>query len=241
MTRRKTHKIFADVHRHGWAQALHHLTLRTVNGAVPFKILRGVWAGRADPLFLNYHQRYTPAFLTEETVRRFAQDPESGMSEGFVDEALAKGDECFAILDGPALASYGWYSIQPTRIDPPELFLRFDREHVYMYKGFTHPRYRGQRLHAIGMTIALEHYLSEGYQGLVSYIESNNFDSLKSAYRMGYEPFGSVYIGKIFGRYFTCRSRGCERFDFRVEPMDFQPARRENIHGRPRYTEGHQP
>jgi hypothetical protein len=32
-----------------------------------------------------------------------------------------------------------------------------------MYKGFTLKRYRGQRLHAIGMTRALEHYLSRGF------------------------------------------------------------------------------
>ena len=77
--------------------------------------------------------------------------------------------------------------------------LHFSPEYVYMYKGFTHPNYRGQRLHAIGMNLALQEYLDRGYRGLVSYIESNNFSSLKSAYRVGYRDFGRVAVWKIFG------------------------------------------
>ena len=65
---------------------------------------------------------------------------------------------------------------------------------------------------------ALQHYLSTGFRGLVSYVESNNFDSLKSVFRMGYAQFGSVYVVKLFGRYLTHSSRGCERLGFRVEP-----------------------
>jgi hypothetical protein len=86
-----------------------------------------------------------------------------------------------------------------------------------MYKGFTDSRYRGQRLHAIGMTRALEHYLSKGFGGIVSYVESTNFDSLKSCFRMGYRVFGSIYVVRIFGRDFAFSSPGCRRFDFRVE------------------------
>jgi hypothetical protein len=85
-----------------------------------------------------------------------------------------------------------------------------------MYKGFTDKRYRGQRLHAIGMTRALQHYLDTGYRGIVSYVESTNFDSLKSCFRMGYEVFGSVYVLQLFGRYFTLSSPGCKAFDFGV-------------------------
>jgi len=59
------------------------------------------------------------------------------MTEDFVAEALAKGDECFGILDGQTLAAYSWYSTKPTRIRPPDLFLRIDGHYIYMYKGFT--------------------------------------------------------------------------------------------------------
>src|SRR5437867_1404232 len=215
--RRNLRKIFSEVRRKGVSAALHDLSLKAVNAVVLFKILRGVFIERFDPAFLISPERYTPLFLPAETIRNFARDPENGMPEDFLAEALSKGDECFGFLDGERLAAYGWYSFTPTRIDPADLLLRFGGDYVYMYKGFTHPRYRGQRLHAIGMTLALRHYLSRGFDGLVCYIESNNFDSLKSAFRMGYTEFGSVYILKTNGGYLKYCGRGCEKFGFRIE------------------------
>jgi hypothetical protein len=219
MAQDRLHQAFDTLRRHGAARALHDWALKAVNSVVVLKILRGVWIERADPIFLQCPERYSRGFLPAEAIRKFARAPENGLSEDFVEEALSKGDECFGICDGGTLASYGWYSTTPTRIDPPDLFLRFSGDYIYMYKGFTHPRYRGQRLHAIGMTLALQHYLSAGSRGLVSYIESNNFDSLKSTFRMGYMEFGSVYVLKIFGRCLSYRSRRCKRFDFGIEPL----------------------
>ena len=80
----------------------------------------------------------------------------------------------------------------------------------------NHLRYRGQRLHAIGMTLALRHYRNSGYRGIVSYVEAQNFDSLKSCFRMGYSVFGSIYVIRVFGRHFAFSSTGCRRFDFRL-------------------------
>jgi hypothetical protein len=213
------HQAFNTLHRHGTAHALHDWILKAANSVVMLKILRGVWTERVDPSFVQCPETYTHGFLPAAVVREFARVPENGLSESFVEEALSKGDACYGICDGGTLASYGWYSTAPTRIDPPDLFLRFCRDYVYMYKGFTHLRYRGQRLHGIGMTLALRHYLAAGYKGLVSYIESNNFDSLKSSFRMGYSEFGSVYVLKLFGRCFSWRSRGCKHFEFGIETL----------------------
>src|SRR5437667_315175 len=82
-------------------------------------------------------------------------------------------------------AAYGWYASAATPV-APGLVLHFAPGYVYMYKGFTHDLHRGKRLHAIGMTRALQHYRSSGFKGVVSYVESSNFDSLKSCARMGY-------------------------------------------------------
>jgi hypothetical protein len=87
-----------------------------------------------------------------------------------------------------------------------------------MYKGFTHPQYRGQRLHAVGMNLALREYLNRGYRGLVSYVESNNFSSLKSVYRLGYRDIGSIAVWKAFGRPVMVRSRECRKFGLCFQP-----------------------
>lgn len=188
-----------------------------MNRALPFKVLRGVHVATPDPGFLACPARYAGAFLAPDALRRFAEDPATEMSPAFVEEALARGDQCYAMLDGENLAAYGWYSARPTPVGSPHLMLHFAAGYVYMYKGFTDPRHRGQRLHAIGMTRALRHYLSQGYKGIVSYVESANFDSLKSCFRMGYEVFGSVYLVRVFGRDFAFSTPGCAAFEFSVQ------------------------
>jgi hypothetical protein len=209
-------KAFRKRQRHGTGALLHLLCIRLINGLVPFKILRGLHVAKPHAGFVGYPPHYTPSFLAPRALHEFAADPATEMSRTFVDEALRNGDECYAICDGETLAAYGWYSTRPTPIQPSNLVLHFAEGYVYMYKGFTDTRYRGQRLHAIGKTRALQHYVESGYRGMVSYVESTNFDSLKSGARMGSEVFGSIYVLQLFGRYFTFSSPGCKAFDFRV-------------------------
>lgn len=210
--------LLEEVRRHGWRRTLYHVLLRGINSVVRFKILRGVWIERVDPAYLTCPEPYTGQFLTERMLRDFARDPENDMPESFLEEALSKGDECYGICDGTTLVAFGWYASTPTNLDP-ELLVRFSGEYVYMYKGFTHVGHRGKRLHAIAMSLALQHYLSKGSRGLVSCIESDNSSSLKSSTRMGYAVFGSVYVLKVFGRYATYSSPGCKRFGFRIGPI----------------------
>jgi hypothetical protein len=204
----------------GLAQTLHDLALRAANRAVVIKILRGMTAERVNAAYLACPEPYRPMFLDQKRLREFGRDPGNDLPESFLVEALAKGDECYGILYGETLAAYGWYSRGATRIDPSDLALHPGDRYVYMYKGFTHPGHRGRRLHAIGMTLALQHYLSRGFQGLVSYVESNNFSSLNSVLRMGYEAFGSVYILKAFGIKFTHASAGWQAHGVRIEPAE---------------------
>jgi hypothetical protein len=208
-------KALRKLRRHGPADTLHFAWLKLVNLVLPFKILRGMYASRVVPALLACP--YQPAFLLAQTLRGLARNPATELSPQFLDDALGAGDECYAISDGGCLAAYGWYSTRPTPAASPELLLHFAPGYVYMYKGFTLPRYRGQQLHAIGKTRALQHYLSKGYGGMLSYVESTNFDSLRSASKMGAERFGSIYLLRLFGRYFAFSSPGCRRFDFRIE------------------------
>ncbi len=212
--------------RHGLANTLHFAWVRAINHVVPFKILRGVHVATADRGFLECPPAYTPSFLAADALQSFADQPRSEMPRAFVDEALRHGDECYAICDGERLAGYGWYATRPIPIDPSDLTLQFADGYVYMYKGFTDRDYRGQRLHAIGMSRALQHYLDNGYRGIVSYVESTNFDSLKSCFRMGYHVFGSLYVLRLFGRSFTFASPGCDAFEFRLlsSPRDSESA-----------------
>src|SRR5690606_23318747 len=115
------------------------------------------------------------------------------------------------------LAAYGWYSLQPTRIHPPELLLEFGPGQVYAYKSLTLPEYRGRRLNAVGTNRALQCYQRLGTQGLVCYVDSHNMDSLKACHRLGFRRFGSIWLLRLLGRYAVFNSPGCARFDFRLK------------------------
>ena len=217
-------KVRRSIQLFGLLATLADLSISAVNRVVFCKILKGVTIQRVSPEFLDCPDGYRGAVLTETQLREFARNPEHQLPESFLDEALAKGDECYAILHGETLASFGWYSTRATRIDPPDLRVNFAEQYVYMYHGFTHPLHRGKRLHAIGMTQALALYLSRGFRGLVSYVESTNYASRKSTVRMGYSEFGTIFIVRIAGRYLIHRGAGCAPYSFRIER---QPSRRD--------------
>ena len=210
-------KVIRRMKRHGVAAALHFAWMKLVNLAVPFRILRGMCVTQVDNNFLACPKEYAARFLGAKALAELARDPAAELSTHFLDDALGAGDECLAIFRGAELGAYGWYSTRPTPAVAPELVLHFAPGYIYQYKGFTVPAHRGHRLHAIGKTRALRHYLSKGYRGLLSYVESTNFESLKSNNRMGYETFGSIYVVRLFGRYFAFSTPGCRRYGFRIE------------------------
>ena len=144
-------------------------------------------------------------------MREYARDPLNEMNDQFLDNALAKGDRCFAILDGDILASYGWYSNNATSISD-ELVFRFSADWIYMYKGFTRSDYRGLRLHALGMALALREYSKYGFRGIVSNVEANNYNSLKSVHRMGYHDIDKILALKLFGKYWIRTGQRCKSY-----------------------------
>lgn len=197
----------------GLRSAVHDLWLTAINRVAYVRILRCVAVAVAldvDPC------PYEHGFADPDRLRHWARSERYEMPPDFLVAALAKDDRCYAIWDGDTLASYGWYSTRPTAIDE-RLTLSFDPSWVYMYKGFTDNRYRGQRLHAIGMTLALRQSKVDGGRGLVSYVESNNFASLRSCYRMGYEDVGWIGVVRLLGRDFVYESAGCRAYGLKLE------------------------
>ncbi len=203
----------------GRRAAFHELQQRLVNRLVPFQVLEGMTAtiDRIDQSLLDAGDLQT-RFATREELLAAAAGAEVAeeMSVPFVHEAIARGDKCFGIFDGATLVSFGWYANQPTPISN-HLTLQFDRNWMYMYKGYTLRSHRGKRLHGIGMCRALEAYTKQRYRGLISYVRSTNFQSLRSTERMGYQIFGEVYIAGATARPLIWATPGCAAYKFRVE------------------------
>lgn len=200
----------------GAGAALHDLRQRAVNRVVPLQILRGMAVSLGDvPTELFDARRYRARFATPDEVLA-ACGSEAGMSRDFARDALDRGDRCFSLFDGPRMVSFGWYARQPTLITGG-LRLHFDPAWVYMYRGYTLPAHRGQRLHGIGMALALREHAHRGARGLITYVRSTNFASLRSVDRMGYRTFGELYLARVLGRVETWTSPGCAEYGFHLE------------------------
>ncbi len=168
---------------------------------------------------------YAGEFIDYETLRRqSANDPELEMNEEFLTEAIEKQDRCYTISTDGRIVSYGWYSQKPTRMN--DFYFHFDSQYIYMYNGFTIPKFRSKRLHAVGMASAMRSPQLKNAKAMVSCVERQNLASLKSVYRMGYRRTGSVYMLSIFGHYFNYSTPGCRltgagaRHQSRARPME---------------------
>ncbi len=219
--------ISRDLRDFGFAATLYDLSFRAANHLLPCTVWNALTIDKPNSAYSSLPEDFQGQLLDADKMRVYVS-PENDLDNELIDRATDNGDHCMAIFDGSRLASYGWYSNQPTDLTE-ELRLRFSGEHVYMYKGFTHNDYRGQRLHAIGMTLALQEFLRRGSRGIVSVVASNNFSSLKSCYRMGYRDFGKIYAAKLAGRYLLHHSKGCAEYGFVVEPKPATATRERTV------------
>ena len=131
--------------------------------------------------------------LTPAELAEYARDPSNDLEPEVVNRAGDGRNICYAALDGPRLAAYGWYareSIEAEHCFGFELALPSDV--AYMYKGYTHPDYRGLRLHGITMGLALKHLSHNGVQSLISTVNWTNDASLRSCGRSGYRRMGQL-------------------------------------------------
>jgi hypothetical protein len=216
-------QLYRDsIQQHGVGATLFYGAYRAANKVTKVAVLNGLvlTLDKLDRKYLDDPRREKVVVLEPEQMRPHLKDPENiTLGDEGIELAKTRGDRCFAIFDGDVLASFGWYSTQPTRlIELGEGFvLHFDPAFAYMYNGFTRPKYRGQRLHALGMAAACERYTREGKKGLISYVDASNFSSLKSCYRMGYESFGHIGVLKVGDRYLCSATPGCRKYDFYVQ------------------------
>lgn len=201
---------------HGLSSVLNLLSLKVVNKVLPLKILNCVLITEIKADTKADDPKFQGFFLDENQIKNFAEDSENELPVKFVESALKRGDECLGIIDDGELAGYGWYSNGDTFTDLHNLKFCFDPAYMYAYKGFTKMEYRGQRLQGLRVRSALNHYHEKGFNGIVYYIESDNYDSLKSCYRMGFKMIGSIVVFKAFGKVYHFNSKSAQQHNVRL-------------------------
>lgn len=180
--------------QHGLAAALQLLFDRAARRLIGLDVAEVVWLD-ADRLSesLQASTEFQFRFLDADEVAAFAADSKNELDPSHAKRVRAGNDLCFAALDGGRLAAYGWYAARS--IEPEHCFgvaLSFPEHVAYMYKGFTHPEYRGQRLHGLIMGLALVALRDRGIRSLISTVHWTNWASLRSCDRLGYVRLGKI-------------------------------------------------
>ncbi|HEV7279031.1 MAG TPA: hypothetical protein VGN57_02360 [Pirellulaceae bacterium] len=179
--------------RNDWRSLRRKLADRFLRTFLRAEVSRVVWL-EADAVAATVgHPDYTFRFLTADEVALYSQDPAYELSPAMTDRARAGRDLCFAALSGDKLAAFGWYaleSIEPEHADG--VALSYPPDVAFMYFGFTHPDFRGARLHGQTMALALQELSKRGVTKLVSMVGWTNDASLKSCWRLGYQDLGRM-------------------------------------------------
>jgi hypothetical protein len=215
--RQVVRQLRETISRYGAGAALYDLQCRIINRVARFDVLKAMSVSVPDVPSAEMFDApgFDARFVSPPELEAAARAGTHDLTPEFLDRAIRRGDRCYGIFEGGTLASYGWYAQQPTQIDKHYL-LHFDPDYTYMFKGYTLGAYRGKRLHAIGMCRALRAFTEEGKKGLVSYVASNNFASLRSVARMGYQIFGHLYLARAGEHAIAFASGGCLPYGVRA-------------------------
>jgi hypothetical protein len=213
--RRLVRKGRTALRRSAWRDALYAGLLKALRHRSWLQVLRAQCLESPDARLLELPEGYAGGFVAPRAVAEFARDAEAGIAEDFVAYAVGKGDKCYGVTYNGKLRGYGWYATTPTRISA-DLQLHFSRDYVYMYKAYTHRRHRGRRLFPISASRALRLYRAAGYKGMLLYVDATNLKSLRSCARMGFTGFGTIYVVRLFGRYFVYETPGCARYGVHI-------------------------
>ncbi len=219
----KLAKVTELVRRAGAWEAAVSLGLAAAARTMNLRVLQivSITRDRLEPCYLELQPEFDAGFVDEAQLLPYVTaHPELEMSPDFVRDAFSRGDLCYAITCGGKIASYGWYSNRPTEIFDGLTF-HFDASYTYMYKGYTIPEFRGKRLHAIGMSRALDEVDHRGFRGLVSFVDRANVASLRSVYRMGYERVAKIAIIPVNGSHRVLRLGGPPSVDVSVQTGAF--------------------
>jgi hypothetical protein len=137
--------------------------------------------------------QFTFRFLTADEVATYAKDPIYYFDPALADRVRSGHEVCFAALAGDRLAAFGCYTlgfVKPEKCAGAAM--SFPGDVAYMSFGFTHPDFRGARLHGLIMGLALQELAKRGITKLVSIVSWTNLASLKSCYRLGYRNVGNM-------------------------------------------------
>lgn len=208
--RRLKQKILSHIEGQNFSEICIYILWYILNKVCDLRILSilSLSAENTAQDFVKSHSLFDEKKLSPLEVRNFEYNKKR-LPDKFIMHADNIGDFCYAFIDNNKIVSYGWYSQYPSAIDD-YYSLHFSSDYLYMYNGYTEAEYRGQRLHGLGMAqVAHLAQYEMNKKGLVSFVEAQNYKSMRSCLRLGYKKRGLVFLFNLFGKKLSFTTKGC--------------------------------
>ena len=192
--KRKYQRLRDVYQRFGLAAAARTVIDRVGIAALGLQVVEVVWLESAGlKMSLEFDPKFEFRFLEAHEVAKFAEEPSNDLDAAMIDRAAGGRDLCFAAINDGRLAAYGWYALDAIEAEHNfGVAMSYPSTVAYMYKGFTHPDFRGAKLHGVGMGLALKNLAQWGVTSLVSTVGWLNDASMRSCDRLGYERLGRI-------------------------------------------------
>ncbi|MGE0610035.1 MAG: N-acetyltransferase family protein [Pirellulales bacterium] len=192
--RRRFGRLRQVLLQHGWMAAARLAADRAGKLLMGLEVSQMFWLDRSSlPAADGPHADLEFGFLTLEEIEHFQKDPRNSLAPEFVERARDCHDLCFAAAADGRLANFAWYALNGIvggRCAP--ITLSTPTNVAYMYNAFTHPDYRGQRLHGLATELAMDKLQELGIDSLVMLVDWTNQPSLRSYRRLGGRPIGRL-------------------------------------------------
>jgi hypothetical protein len=167
-----------------------------------------------------------PAFefrpLTSDDIRHFACDASSGLDPLLASRIAGGWDFCLGAFLAGRLAAYGWFArgsieAEHNRGEQPGtgVAISFSRNVAFAYGGFTHPDFRGRRLHSAVKLHGLRLLAADGVRYLLTTTDWTNWAAIRSFDRLGAQRLGWCWRGGWRGWMFTRPPAAARRLGIR--------------------------
>ena len=202
--------ILGALRRHGLVKTIQLVSYRLVQRLNVLDVTQLMILDVADAVAPADQDDLEFRFLTPDEVRSLSQEGTHGLEASLPDRISNRGDLCFAAFAKSKLAGYAWFAFDQV---VPEcnrgeslltgVGISFPESMAFMYKGFVHREFRGERIYGRLMSHALTLLASRKTTHLLSTADWINFSAQRSCYRIGYRYLGLIWRFGGLSRMFT--------------------------------------
>ncbi len=156
------------------------------------------------------------SILTEQELLDFSHNRALEIDDTRIKDWLARGELCIgATVDGN-LVAHDWRAYSATPHDRKRnIWVDFNADAGYGRYSFTLPAYRGKHIMPSLWAFGDNYCLDKGKTLSISYIETDNYPSMRAAMRGGYPVVGYAGFIYLFGKLFSFRTAGAKQHGFR--------------------------